>query len=515
MKGLDQKYVRLKEQEERKRVDKIAKTKTVEGLQEFCRYYLGVELTPDQILYEKNSKGKWIRVNRSGNKWGKTFFEALGIILEAYYKIGLETDDPVAWLKSEYLQGVAAPEYSGSKTLLNELVKIVEGNIILPDGNANASKLKGWFIKKKRGLESDSNQPPIIAFFNNSELWGRSYSGLGASMKQKTFHRIIIDESGDIPELHKFIFATLVPRTAMSQTGLISIIGTPQGYKFDYSLVITELTKDPDAYVHQGDTRDNLYITKEAYARLTKAYKHDPVLMMQVLKGELVEVGGAVIPGDVVDHAVDLELPMEQGALKGHRYVGGIDSAMRSDENTITIIDVTRPPFKVVKQFGISAKFLPPETFYAEINSLQRQYNGAYFLFDASGMGGQIMRAALLEMSVNLLFANIVSTKTNAEKEQLNKGDMVVNVREMLTDGRKKQVFYDDEDGMISDIIEENEEYGLIRMPNYAELITQTKIFQWDDKNLATDRFMSFALACWLAKDRISTKVNFERRKRS
>ena len=503
----------MKDQQERIRVDKIARKKTPEGLKEFCRYYLGIELTPDQFEYEKKSMGKWIRVNRSGNKWGKTFFEALGIIWEAYYKLNIETDDPIAWLKTEYLQGVAAPEYSGSRTLLNELIKIVEGKILLPGGEPNQSKLKGWFIKKMKGIESDSTQPPVIKFFNNAELWGRSYSGLGASMKQKTFHRIIIDESGDIPELHKFIFATLIPRTTMSKTGLIAIIGTPQGFKFDYSLVISELEDDPDAYVHQASTKENIYITPEALARLTKAYKHDPVLMMQVLHGEMVETGGAVIPGDVVDHAVDLNLPMTQGALRGHRYVGGIDSAMKTDENAITILDVTREPFNVVKQFGISAKHLPPETFYAEIISLQKEYNSMFVLFDASGFGGQIMRAALLEKTMNIMFANIVGTKTREEREQINKGDLIVNVREMLTYGREKQVFYDKE-GNISEIIEENENYGLIRMPNYSDLIQQTKIYQWDDKNLITDKFISFALACWLARKRITTRVDFAKRTR-
>ena len=503
----------MKDQKKRLAVDRVAKTKSAEGLKKFCRYYLGIELTPDQFVYEKNSSGKWIRVNRSGNKWGKTFFEALGVIWEAYYKLDIRTDDPLVWLKAEYLQGVAAPEYSGSKTLLNELVKIVEGKILLPDGHANSSKLRGWFISKKIGLESDSNRPPIIKFFNNAEVWGRSFSGLGASMKQKTFHRIIIDESGDIPELHKFIFATLVPRTTMSKTGLIAIIGTPQGYKFDYSLVISELEDDDDAYVHQASMKENIYVTKEAMDRMLKAYKHDPVLMMQVMHGELVEVGGAVIPGDVIDHAIDLNLPMLQGAIRGHRYVGGIDSAMKTDENAITIIDVTTQPFIVVKQFGISAKFLPPETFYAEIISLQKEYNSMYVLFDSSGFGGQIMKAALLEKSLNILFANIVGTKTREEREQRNKGDLVVNVREMMTDGRDKEV-YCDKEGTISEIIEENDNYGLIRMPNHSELIQQTKVFQWDDKNLITDKFISFALACWLAKKRISTSIEFSERRR-
>lgn len=509
-----EKYGVLKETRERTRVDKIAKEGTAEGLREFCRYYLGIELTPDQFIYEKNSAGKWIRVNRSGNKWGKTIFESMGITMDAYYKLNIKTNDPLSWLQAEYIQGVAAPEYSGSRTLLNELIKVVEGKIVLPDGNTNQSKLKGWFIKKIRGIESDSTQPPVIKFFNNAELWGRSYSGLGASMKQKTFHRIIVDEAGDIPELHKFIFATLVPRTTMSQMGIIAIIGTPQGYKFDYSLVIAELEDDPDAYVHQASTKENIYITPEALDRLTRAYKHDPVLMMQVLHGEMVEVGGAVIPGDVIDHMIDLNLPMLQGALRGHVYVGGIDSAMKTDENAITIIDVTKKPFKVVKQFGISAKYLPPETFYAEIISLQREYNGAYFLFDSSGFGGQIMKAALLEKSMNILFANIVGTKTREEREQINKGDLIVNVREMLTDGRDKEIFYD-KDGNISEIIEENEDYGLIRMPNYNNLIQQAKIFMWDDKNLITDKFISFALACWLARKRINTRVEFSHRRRT
>ena len=123
------------------------------------------------------------------------------------------------------------------------------------------------------------------------------------------------------------------------------------------------------------------------------------------------------------------------------------------------------------------------------------------------------MRAALLEKTMNIMFANIVGTKTREEREQINKGDLIVNVREMLTYGREKQVFYDKE-GNISEIIEENENYGLIRMPNYSDLIQQTKVYQWDDKNLITDKFISFALACWLARKRIATRVDFAKRTR-
>ncbi len=496
----------MKEEAERIETDKIARQKNAEGLKAFAKFYLDIDLTLDQFRYEKNSEGKTIVLNRSGNKWGKTFHEALGVIHDAYFKLDLETDDPEAWLRSEYLQAVAAPEYSGSRTLINELIKIVEGKIVKPGGHTNQSKLKGWFITKKRGIESDSTQPPVLKFFNGSEFWGRSYSGLGASMKQKTFHRIIIDESGDIPELHKFIFATLIPRTAMSKKGIIRIIGTPQGFKFDYSQVINELKEDPNAYIHQGSTKENIYIPKEALKRLTAAYKHDENLMRQVLYGDFVETGESVIPNDTVDHAVDIKLPLEQSPVVGHRYVIGIDSAMITDDNSVSVLDITREPFVLVKHFGISAKKLPPEIFYAEIKSLQETYNNAYVLFDASGMGGQLMRAQLLEKCVNIFFASIVGTKTKEEKEQINKGDLIVNFREMLAYKRKKRVYYDKE-GHIREVVEENPNYGLIRMPNIYELVEQCKVYQWDDKNLRTDRFISLCLAAWLAKKYIAVKI--------
>lgn len=509
---MEEKYETLKDQQKRIKVDKIAKKKTPEGLKKFCQYYLGIELTPDQFIYEKKSQDKWIRLNRSGNKWGKTFFEALGIIREAYYKFDIETNDPVAWLKAEYLQGVAAPEYSGSRTLLNELIKICEGKILLPDGSTNASKLRGWFIKKMRGIESDSTQPPVIKFFNNAELWGRSFNGLGASMKQKTFHRIIIDESGDIPELHKFIFATLIPRTTMSKTALIAIIGTPQGFKYDYSQVINELKEDPTAYIHQGSSEENIYIPKESLQRLTKAYQHDENLMRQVLYGDFVETGESVIPNDTINHAVDMKLPDEQSPLSGHRYVIGIDSAMISDDNSISVLDVSKEPFVLVKHFGISAKHLPPEIFYAEIKSLQETYNGAFALFDASGMGGQLMKSQLQETCINIIFATIVGTKTKEEKEQINKGDLIVNFREMLGWKRKKKVHYD-RDGHIKEVVEENPNYGLIRISNIYELVEQCKIYQWDDKNLRTDRFISLCLAAWLAKKNVSCAIEISYRR--
>ncbi len=512
MQELKKKYDSLKGLEERKKVDAIAKNKSAKGLKAFCKFYLDIDLTPDQFRYEKNSEGKTIVLNRSGNKWGKTFCEALGVIYDAYYKLDLNTKDPEAWLKAEYLQAVAAPEYSGSRTLINELIKIVEGKVLKPDGSTNRSKLKGWFIVKHKGIESDSNQPPVVKFFNNSELWGRSYSGLGASMKQKTFHRIIIDESGDIPELHKFIFATLVPRTAMSRTGQIRIIGTPQGFKYDYSQVINELRGDPNAYIHQGSTKENIYITQQSLNRMLKAYQHDENLMRQVLYGEFVDSGNSVIPGDIIDHAVDVNLPLEQPPLNGHQYVVGIDSAAISDDNSISILDVTQEPFILVKHYSISAKMLPPEVFYADIESLLAEYNHAMAIFDASGPGGQIHQQQLQQKCSNILFISIVGTKTREEKGQINKGDLVVNFREMLSKGRKKRTYYDRE-GYVSEVIEENPNYGLIRIPNIYELIQQCKIYTWDDKNIQTDRFISLCLACWLAskKSAIAPEISYRR----
>lgn len=486
----------LQEEEKRREVDEIARHKTAEGLKAFCEYYLDITPTPDQMVYEKNAEGKWCTVNRSSNKWGKTFWEACGVIQEAYYKLDIETDDDKAWLQAEYLQAVAAPEYSGSKTLLNEFKKIVEGEIMKPNGHPNASKLKGWFITKAKGLESDSNIPPIIRMYNNSELWGRSYSGLGASMKQKTFYNIVIDESGDIPELHKFIFLTLLPRTAMAKYGRIRIIGTPQGYKYDYSLVIQELERDPNAYVHQGSMKENIYITTESFNRMKEAYKNDPVMMRQVMEGDLIAGGRSVFPGDVVEHMIDLDSPIVRPAYKGHQYIIGIDAAVKTDELVITVFDVTKKPYLIVKQFAIEANFLSPDSFYAEIRSIQKEYNGAFVMFDASGMGGQIMEIQLQAICVNIFFFQIVATKTNPEKGQLNKGDMIVNARDMMLQDRNPVIIHN-EDGTIREAYEENPDYGLIRMPNLYALAEQLKVYDYDDKHLQTDKMMSFCLACW------------------
>lgn len=102
--------------------------------------------------------------------------------------------------------------------------------------------------------------------------------------------------------------------------------------------------------------------------------------------------------------------------IKGHVYVASVDVSrgLLQDYSTMSIIDVTKPPFKQVMTFrdnSVSTLLLP-----SIIHNFAMAYNEAYVLVENNDMGGSVVE----RLNYDLEYPNILSIRSmNTKKTQL------------------------------------------------------------------------------------------------
>lgn len=477
----------------------------------FARDVLGlkdIEQHVGQVAWAKNA-WRLINILKPANQWGKTLIEAVFHIFFAMTKPTLvgRVNDDLMWFGIRYETANVGKTYEVAKGVFETILDICEGKILLRDGTTNESLLEGWAITR---VEDAPNKPPEIHWWNNAKTLIRSYDDFGASFKRKRLAFVSVDETGDIPELVRFLNGTLIPRVFFFR-GPIHLVGTSQPDGIEYEQ-LAETAKDaydenPDNtnyYFQTGSVYENPNIDPE-FIRQLEAIA-DPEMKKQVIYGHYVDLGDHIYTYEEISRCFnnrliwDEESGFSEAPQANGYYVMGVDLAATRDETSITVIrhnifEQTTDgkkgrelPYRVVFHKAFRGDTMPLALQYEMIMHWFAMFKTVApattkFVFDAVALGGKNAEQAFSDLH-GYPFPGPGSSYLTAKAEAIG------TLKEVLGRGRR---FVVNEEGKR---VDENDEWGMLRIsPAMGLLRRQMEAYRLDDKGIKQDRFMSLVMA--------------------
>lgn len=499
----------------------------------FADQFLGILPHPGQRRWIRESNKRLISILRPGNKFGKTMVEAILHTWQAMTKPRIEgkvwSEDE--WMRVQYNTLVFGPTYEQSRELLGMIVEMVQGNMVISvcpscdshrinkknakdkyydcldcgikfeqvRNRTNKSMLKDWAIEVDH---SGSQLLPYVGWFNRSETLGRSYDEMGKAFKMKALAFITGDECADINELYTFTSNTLLPRL-FTMNGSIHFVGTPQAGGIDYNRMIDmaeqemqrpNWEKEGQLYTQRGSIYENIFVDANYIAQIEKVA--DPDLRRQIVDGEIVEIGDKFFGYERVMNMVDHDLRLIDRGMVGHQYLTSVDFAFGdsiwADYTVIMVFDYTNEPWQLVYYRRFKAKEVPIPMQYDIVKEVSRAFPGRTII-DSSGPGGKSAAAFLREIQPIKFEAGPTGPKSSKKEEGLT------SLKTAMDGGPSEELRRDvvvDANGKKREL---NKRWGLIRIPNISEIISEIVSYKLDDKKIRTDSVMAMMMAVdWL-----------------
>jgi len=460
----------------------------------FAQKILGLPLHPGQQVWFKESHRK-INILRPGNRWGKTMSEAIKHIWECMTKPKLagKVLSEREWLDQPYETLNFGPGYEQAREVPRLIKDIVEGKIMFPNhmhqewGRTNRSQLKGWAIMEDR---VDAQMLPSLMFITGAKLLIRSYSEMGAAFKAKSIAFISGDECADIAELWTFTNITLLPRL-VSLGGVLDFVGTPQPEGHDY-LRIIEMAQDDmknegnNFYTQKGTMYDNTFLDPVEIKKTEEIA--DPMLRKQIIEGEYVESGDKYFGFERISNAVDENMHWLERGVAGRDYFTSADFAggksVWADYTVILVIDYTEEPYRLVHFFRVQGNKMPIPMQYLKVEEIKEKFPGK-LIIDGSALGGKNASAFLRHLKP-------ISIDIGGRA----KSEMLTSLKAAFDGGqstkrRRKLTYHGNE------AIDENHNWGLLRMPSEDVVISELQNYRLDDKKIRNDIVVTLAQLVW------------------
>jgi hypothetical protein len=183
--------------------------------------------------------------------------------------------------------------------------------------------------------------------------------------------------------------------------------------------------------------------------------------------------------------------------VDGNRYVTAWDLGRQTDFTVGVTLDISHRPWQMVRFDRLNK--VPWEQIYHLISDVRSEYRCNWAYIDATGPGGDVVEEEMLKRGIPVSGAKI---NTKAAKLSLING-----LQAAFDEGRKEEGEYEvmDESGIISrrtrlQAVNEGE-WGLLRLPEEKQLISELEIYQLDDKKLVQDSVFALALAVAAARE--------------
>jgi hypothetical protein len=311
------------------------------------------------------------------------------------------------------------------------------------------------------------------------------------------------DECADIDELWTFVNNTLLPRV-VSFNGNIDLVGTPQPEGHDYMRMI-EMAEDdmktPDYatrgmfYTQKGRMYENVYLPKIAIQEIERIA--DPAMREQIINGEYVEMGDKYFGFERIQNAVDKNLQLVEYGEPGKTYITSADFAggesAWADYTVILTVDYTEEPYKIVNFKRFKGGDVPIPMQYRLVEETVKAFSSK-LIIDSSALGGKNALAFLSHV-------NPISQEYGPTKSSTLKADMLATLKIALDGGqsltRKREREFID--GVWS---EKKEEWGLLKIPDIGNIITELQNYKMDDGKLRTDTVFALAMAIYYIERR-------------
>lgn len=463
-----------------------------------------------QVVWLHNSK-KLINILRPGNKFGKSIIGGLKHLYHHFTKINLKGiyHTTQEWKKFQYDTLNFGPGYEQAREILRMARDIAQGNIRISVefqkkyGVTNKSILKDWFIARDH---SDALQLPYIEFISGGRLLGRSYDDMGAAFKMKGVAFISGDEVADIPELWTFTNGTLLPRGVAFPNFAIDYYGTPQPDGHDYMRMIEMAEEEMQRkdwaqtgmfYVQKGSMYQNPFLDKQTVDRVNSIA--DETMKKQIIDGEYVETGNKYFGYERVQNAVDDSLQLIEKGLPGRKYLVCCDFAggesYWADYTVIGVLDYTEEPYRLKFFRRFKGGDIPIPMQYKLVEEVYFAFKGTNegdfkfkptsvkLIIDSSALGGKNALAFLRHL--NPIQFDMTPTM---KAEMLSTLKIALDGGESETFRRKTKVLAD------GTIFDENPTWGILRIPNILEIISELQNYKLDDKKIRTDIVMMLGM---------------------
>ncbi|MCP4567100.1 MAG: hypothetical protein GY841_05930 [FCB group bacterium] len=411
----------------------------------FSKAVLNISPHPGQALWLANST-RPENLLATGNRWGKSFIQAIKIIHRSLFRIrSLKYDtDP------RYNIVAASITQDQANIIFNAVVRIIRRNTILFP----------LVISIKR------TPYPEIVFETGAVVTARTTQNRGHYLLGHDYDFFSFDEAAFETDPEYLINDVIMMRLA-DRNGRLDLISTPNGKNWFYHRML-ELQKDTNrGYVQSGDSRDNPYISRRALQ--LRETNLPPDRVAQNIAGQFIDSDRSIFSTADIDRALGqrtLEKPQ-----KNRLYISGWDLARKQTHTVGMTFDVTEKPYRMVAFRRFNNRDWSDAI--ATIRQVQTEYKSVLVL-DATGLGDVVVG--------NLADLNPIGVIFTPRQ----KGELLSNL--LLLHNRGEIVYQDviqNEDG--------NRVWNLER---------EMREINWDNNN-KYDAVMAMALAVWPKRSRL------------
>lgn len=476
--------------------------------------------------YRHYEYGKNILV--PSNRWGKTLVTSVKHLWYNYYKIGVRGNpDHIQEERCGTLN--LSPHSNQCDAGYQYIADILNSQLMWNSPEVINGVETGRSISHKNecliGDHDDNPMGPFLAGSNQQKRQhnfsnGTFYKAVptgedqASSLAGNPYLYISYDECAQSLHLKNELPAKIMSRL-IDYGGPLDLLSTPEvdkpSHAYFHHIAKQGLKGEDGWFTMIGQQDDNTFLSEKEKNKVLEQIKMiDPAKYRQVKYGEFVTTGKKMFDNLVVERLWDAQqtsLPMHEHLYSLSGDWGFSDTG---DPTVFYVIDYTEvwdwfrdqknakwavspPKYRIVFREGIRGG--SPFAVMARAKMLQREWNGARFVHDASSMGGVLIKKMLKEMEMH----DVIDFDASGG----NKMDMLFTLQLVLSEGRR--VIIDVE----SKVTDQNPNFGKLRSYYIPELEEQLGNYQYNpdkgvtDKKLEQDDVMSLGMNLWFLEKKL------------
>ncbi len=410
----------------------------------FAHSVLNINPHPGQARWLANST-KPENLLATGNRWGKSYVQAVKILHRALFRIRPVKHDA----GGRYTVVVASITQDQANIIFNTAVRLVRSNELL---TALVKSIK-------------RTPYPEMVLGNGAVITARTTQHRGQYLLGQDYDLFSFDEAAFESDPDYLINDVIMMRLA-DRDGRLDLISTPNGKNWFYRRML-ELQHDVDrGYIQFGDSRDNPYIASVALERRVKSLPADRVA--QNIEGRFIDNDRTIFSNEDIDHALTNNplLP----PVPERQYISGWDLARKRTHTVGITFDVTEKPYRMVSLTRFTNRDWAEVV--AAIRKTRVEYKGQVII-DATGVGDVVMSELAEINPLGIVFTPRM------------KSDLLGNL--LILHNRREVVY--------PDVVQRDDDNRV------WSLEQEMREVRWDDNN-RYDAVMAMALALWPRRNR-------------
>ena len=299
----------------------------------------------------------------TGNRWGKSYAEAVKIIHHALFRIRPRIYD-----------------YSARYHIVTASITLDQARIIF---NA-VIRLLGQSPPMRNLIKKSVVTPyPRITLGNGAVIEARSTQRRGEYLLGHDYDFFVYDEVAFDKEA-EYVVNEIIRMRLADRHGRLDLVSTPNGRNWLYHKMLEMKNQGAAAYIQFGDTRENMYISEKYLKKQIKNLSDRRVA--QNIQGQFVDSGGEIIPGRHVDRALIDNTPAasDRQGTTGTYFLTGWDLARKKTATVGITVEFCRDTATVIALERI--KNWDWNIIIERIHNRQKRFPGR-LVVDATGLG--------------------------------------------------------------------------------------------------------------------------------